>query len=291
MRRRPNREITYRLFLLVLSCFITNFLLILSIINLSNSKIPGKTLFVISEPSDEVIFFGPSVLRSHNPYILSISRPLENRTMREDIFLKSCKMLKSRNRCFIEDTLDQKKDWMSAIQEIVLNYSSIIKPDRIITYSKNSAVFGYNRVLISLALAPDVYSLEDHSISQLSSISISTRNRTSHQPCFKETNTSKILSKTPKYFLRAYSLSNTPPGLFGIFINMLASRISSELFVIIPIENIIYQTLKKAILLHKDYLSSFIRPNSQGFQLYNHITQELTVDVGEYDPEYLRVFY
>jgi N-acetylglucosaminylphosphatidylinositol deacetylase len=122
--------------------------------------IPGRTLFVIAHPDDEVLFFGPSILRSEIPFILSISSGAPNPTLRASEFYASCEVLGLRGRCFIDEANALPDgfayDWPRLeVRRIISKYAEVIQPTRIVTFDRYGVSKHPNHIAIWRALVSE----------------------------------------------------------------------------------------------------------------------------------------
>ena len=124
---------------------------------ISDINIPGRSLFITAHPDDEVMFFGPSILRAEDPYILCLSRGAPNGTIRSNELKNSCKKLGIQDKCFIPEN-DTFKDgfeykWkQDDIRRVVNKYIEKIKPDRIITFDEFGVSHHPNHIAIPKGL-------------------------------------------------------------------------------------------------------------------------------------------
>jgi N-acetylglucosaminylphosphatidylinositol deacetylase len=146
-------------FWFVLSLVVEVYIFML-VLSASVSLIPGRTLFVIAHPDDEVMFFGPSILRSETAFILSISSGSPNSSLRASEFQAACQVLGTPGRCFIDkaNALPDgfQYEWSREdIRSIVSKFVKIIQPNRIVTFDRHGVSKHPNHVAIWRALAAD----------------------------------------------------------------------------------------------------------------------------------------
>ena len=152
--------------LAVLSLTSLQVLLFLMVMALSVDMIPGKTLYVIAHPDDEAMFFGPSILRSEAPFILSLSEGAPDGETRVKEFFGSCEVLGLEHSCFVDkhalpDGFEY--NWTSeGILHIVNKYIDLVEPDRIVTFDGYGVSGHPNHVAIPRALAQVSSTEEEH---------------------------------------------------------------------------------------------------------------------------------
>lgn len=132
-----------------------------------DAQIPGRTLFVTAHPDDEVMFFGPSLLRSADAHVLCLSRGAPNGTVRTAELSAACAALGLRGRCSV--SRDPLEDGFSAywdparVLSAVSDAAASLRADRIVTFDSRGVSGHPNHVAIPRALRrsslPPVYVL------------------------------------------------------------------------------------------------------------------------------------
>ena len=201
-------------------------------------KLPGTTLFVTAHPDDEFMFFGPLLLNSENPFVLSLSKGLSGNNFDQDQRVlelnNGCQKIGLKNHCFVDESNKLKdgfnETWKpEIIKEIVINYCKKIKPDRIITFD-NKGVSGHpNHISVSRGILQNKEEIKEY---------------LENEKEIKELKTGFWITK---YF--------GPISLFVECIINLFSPNKRKSFFIIPIEHFINGTLFQAYYEHKSQIT------------------------------------
>ena len=153
---RDQKLTPWSLCLLIAALVSLQILLFVLVASIGVSVIPGKTLFVIAHPDDEAMFFGPSILRSESPYILSISSGAPDGEKRTQELFRSCRVLGLEGSCFVDDDAlpdGFEYDWEPKdVQRIVNKYVELIQPDRIVTFDSLGVSRHPNHIALARAL-------------------------------------------------------------------------------------------------------------------------------------------
>ena len=231
----------------MLKCLAIFFLLLLQVLlflmitSVSIREIPGKTLFVIAHPDDEVMFFGPSILRSASAYILCLSDGSPNGTVRTREFYKSCKVLGLKGKCFVSErkTLPDgfEYNWAKEeILEIVDEYAQRVEPDRIVTFDSEGVSGHPNHIAIAKALAMSALSRANYY-------------------AWNSSNMREVgdgINGLPVYGLKSGPAIVKYLGIYGAVLYFIAAggSIAQGFFAITPLVSVLSMTLKKAFLKH-----------------------------------------
>jgi N-acetylglucosaminylphosphatidylinositol deacetylase len=259
--------------LLVLINILSHITLLYVVFSAGVKFIPGRTLFVIAHPDDEVMFFGPSILRSEAAYILSISRGAPNGTLRSAELNESCRVLGLADRCYIDGALALEDgfefDWPpDDIRALVWKYVQLLRPNRIVTFDTAGASGHPNHIAIARALMPDVSRLLSFgSVGRLGNLS------GREEPGAVDPSD---LGDVPVYFLMSAPQVIKYLGFYGAAAYIMAADIRVGFFATTPPDDVVSMRLGRAFEEHKSqgiwyrYLW-FIWSR---FTFFNHLVQQ-----------------
>lgn len=239
---------TVLLALAFITTIASQLLIFVVILSTGDEIIPGKTLYVTAHPDDEVIFFGPSILRSETAYILCISRGAPNGTLRTMEFMESCKVLNLDGRCFIDEELALPDGFEFSweredIRNIVHKYVEKIQPNRIVTFDKAGVSGHPNHVAVSNALLRTTEE-DDHPDYYVFNASL-------RRKVVQERAQHAALDTVPVYGLRTDPVLIKYMGFYGTILYVMSNSIDSGYFLVVPPKEVLTMTLEKAFLKHE----------------------------------------
>jgi N-acetylglucosaminylphosphatidylinositol deacetylase len=213
------------------------------ILSFLDAELPGRTLFVVAHPDDEVMFFGPSILRCERAYVLSLSRGWPAEDGRTSEFFASCRVLGLGDRCYVDDRplLDGfQYEWSAdEVRSIVSKYVGWIEPDRIVTFDREGVSGHPNHISVSRALSrtvPDGFDSEAIS-----------RN---HTATTKKDGETVDLDDIPLYQLQTGWRLVKYGGCYAALIYLAISDLKAGYFFLTPGQQLLSMTLQKAFLEH-----------------------------------------
>ena len=168
--------VSLNLFLLFLQILILNF----SIPSI-NTKIDSKAIIFVSKPIDAFLFFGPTLIRINNPYIISLSSGSENFTSSLHEFQNACKEYNiSSDNCIINQmNIEhfQQENWsLSEVKNVVDYYKNKINSTLLISYDYKG-MNDHNNIVIHKAIHPPKLDIKDQPLYKSSKMSLMNNNK------------------------------------------------------------------------------------------------------------------
>ena len=223
-------------FLVIMQFFILSFI----VIDRQETGIPLKIFFVVSKPTDLFRYFGPTITKANNSFVLSLSPGGSNLTQAQSDFSTSCSIVGIKT-CIINtynpESFQDDKWRIEDIKSAIQYYIDEIKPNITITYDSNGMNDKHNSK-VSKALTPERLNVSDMPLSKISKMVQHYNNRALQTSFnnFNLDNVSLLLLQTPSKVLKF-------SGFFSIFasLKILRQRSNSVMLISSPIASGMYR--------------------------------------------------
>lgn len=251
-------------------------LLIALIISASLPPIPGKTLFIFSNPDDALMYFFPSILQSEDPILLCISYDYIDEIAQTEKFFSICKNIGKVNCIFDTNLSSDIQNWQpKVIKQIIMNYTKQYNPQRIFTLGSSEIGDNIHHVQIVKALSYPPLRIGETSIQKLSDLSLSYQN-SSHQDINLFYKDEDVIIKVPIYFLKTEPLLLRYSGYFGPLLYTITSSVDKGFFVITPPNELISMSIRYSLLNNQkiDSRKLFFEIMFSRYFYFNHFLQQ-----------------
>lgn len=260
--------------LLVLSLHPLIFTLLLSA---SLPSIPGKTLFIFSEPNDALMYFLPSILQSDMPFLLCLSPAIIDEAKQSAKFINICNKL-GQIHCIFDTNLSvHGSNWPEKeIKDIILKYIDEIKPQRVFTFGLNNEFENsVHNIQISKALSYPLIHVGQIPIQKLADISLKYQNNTNQDVNSFINEKSQKLS-VPVYFLKSGPQLLRYSSYFGPLLYIFTNSVYKGFFVITPPNELISFSVRYSFIKSREYNSWKMIVNMLfgRFFYFNHFLQQ-----------------